>query len=56
MVTKAVCTGLELTGRPKIDGVLGVIGGTSNLINGGGVLFTKLEDEIPLIRLFVPAA
>jgi|GEM_PF-6740568 len=28
--------GLLLTGKPKLDGILGVVTGTSNLNNGGG--------------------
>lgn len=41
--------GLLLSGKPKIEGVLGVITGVSTLQNSGGALFHSLEEVKPII-------
>jgi len=49
-------TGLLLTGKPKLDGILGVVTGTSNLNNGGGAQLPQVERVLPEINLFCQAA
>jgi hypothetical protein len=40
---------LQFVGKPKIDGVLGILPGDSTLKNSGGPLFHSLENIKPVV-------
>ena len=47
---------LELTGKPKLDGILGAIGGMTTTKNSGGLQFAVVETDIPSFKIIIMAA
>ena len=55
-VTENDQRGVMLEGKPRVERILGIIGGASNLSNGGGVPLRAVEALLGEMRIFVEVA
>ena len=55
-ITRHGLTGMLLVGNPKLEGILGIVGGASTSNGSGGPQLRQVESHMPKFELFVKAA